>query len=152
MQDRGKAINYCLYMLGRREYSRHELRVRIGGKFKEMSCKDTEEVLDELAEQGWQSDSRFSESFVRMRVAQSKGPVLIRYELKQHKIPCHQIDHILEQAEVNWESVIDDLIRRKYSRNELIDFQVKGRIFQFLTRRGFQSAQIHRSFEKLHCH
>ena len=65
--------------LSRREHSYQELIKKLGKKDFNLSLVNIE--LEKLIEDGLQSDSRFTESFIRSRKNQGKGPLRIRSEL-----------------------------------------------------------------------
>ena len=58
--------DYCLSLLVRREHSQKELLNK--SLLKGWGSDDIVIVIDELAVQAWQSDSRYAESFTRHRI------------------------------------------------------------------------------------
>lgn len=138
-----------MYLLGRREYSRKELLNKLRQKFKELELDQIESILSDLEKRGWQSDRRFAESFFRSRVSQLKGPKIIRYELAQKGVDAAIIDSVFEQESVEWLDLIEQLIRRKIQIEQLEDFHSRGKLFQFLVRKGFTPNQIDKSIQKL---
>lgn len=79
-----KCYQAALNMLVRREHSRLELTKKL--QQKEFSDEDITHSISLLIEQKYQSDERFSESFIHMRFGQGKGPILIAVELKDRGI------------------------------------------------------------------
>ena len=67
--------NVCMRLLSMREHSRLELCNKL--KVKSFAQDEIQEVLDGLVNEGWQSDQRFAESFIRQRIHKGYGPILI---------------------------------------------------------------------------
>jgi len=138
-----------LYLLGRREYSKKELSDKLRQKFPQLHSDEIESVVVDLEDRGWQSDQRFAESFFRSRVYQSKGPKAIRYELVQKGISESTIETVFEQQSIDWLELIEQVILRKVQIEQLEDFHARGKLFQFLVRKGFEPHQIDKSIQKL---
>src|SRR5260221_11853946 len=69
----------ALRFLARREHSRIELRRKLSNVAAEGD--DVEVVLDELAQKGWLSDTRYAEQSVRAK-ARRFGPLKVAHELR----------------------------------------------------------------------
>jgi len=102
-----RAIQY----LAKREYSRAELRVRLLTQVE--SGSNVDEVLDELENRGWLSDSRVVEQTLRIRRSRF-GMQRIAFELRQkgidEKLVCEAMpelkDSELEVARGVWQKKI----------------------------------------------
>jgi len=142
---------YLVWMLSRREYSRQELATKSRFKFPDLSSDEIEGHLDNLSDQGWQSDARFCRSFFRMRTEQGKGLRLIRQELAFKGISQHLIEDVILEFDVDWQAIATRQILKKYRSADLSDTQVKHKIYQFLTRKGFTGREIEQSLQDLRC-
>ena len=95
-------------MLARREHSRKELLTKLSQRFEQNDL--VTEILDEILQEGLQSDQRFTESFVRLRVQRGQGPVKIRYDLGQKGVESGLIDDAMACFDNEWMSLALSLI------------------------------------------
>lgn len=141
---RHKAIE----LLARREYSYGELEQKL------LPLAESEEViysvLGWMVEMGLQSDTRFTEMFIRSKAVSGYGPVRIRMELRQKHIGADLIDLGFEniQDEINWADEVDRLIEKKANNLDLTDMKNKNKVMGFLQRRGFNLDQIYAGLER----
>ncbi|HEN47565.1 MAG TPA: regulatory protein RecX [Mizugakiibacter sp.] len=127
-------------MLARREYSRHEITVRLTRSG--YSETEVEAALERLLEQGYQNDQRFGEMLVRTRIAQGYGPLRIRAELKAHQLLMTEIQGLLDTMAADWPELACKMLRRRYGQSTAVDRQQRLRRAQFLLRRGFDAATV----------
>ncbi len=100
-EDNIKAIkSTCLRFLARREYSRIELYRKLSQKFS--STEQIQQVLDEMQEQGYQSDERFTESFIRAKVRANNGPFKIKIELREKGVCESTILSAFDKQSIDW--------------------------------------------------
>lgn len=124
-----RAIQY----LAKREYSRAELRARLLTQVE--SGSNVDEVLDELENRGWLSDSRVVEQTLRIRRSRL-GMQRIAFELRQkgidEKLVCEAMpelkDSELEVARGVWQKKFG-----VFPEND----REKARQIRFLQSRGF---------------
>ncbi|WP_104204994.1 regulatory protein RecX [Billgrantia saliphila] len=137
-------------LLARREYSRAELVARLSARSHSSEAIDT--CLDELIEQGLQSDARFAESFLRSRVARGQGPLKVRVELERRGIERTQAAAALaaaEQAgEVDWFELAAEALSRRFTHPGDSPRE-RARRERFLAGRGFDFEQIRYALERL---
>lgn len=130
------AIRY----LTRREHSAFELRqklLKIG--FLE---EETEATLAKLIELGLQSDARFTESFIRYRQGQGRGPVRIKQELLERGIHEELIRSQLDEQDENWFDIAKHAFEKKFKGKSFQDFKEKAKAMRFLQYAGFTYDQI----------
>jgi len=101
-------------------------------------------VIEELQQQGWQSDRRFAESYIRSRWERGHGPIRIRYELQQKGLACELIDTALNDSGIDWDQALEKLYRHKYTDKPITNHSERARRWRFLQQRGFDYEQIHR--------
>lgn len=109
-----KATNYlrwlAFYYLSRREMSQHELQKKLLAKGCEPQA--VEDLLQEFAQKGYQSDERFAMMLVRESIRKGRGKNHILQALKSAKVTLPQgfssIDQLIQQAGVD--SLTDDTI------------------------------------------
>ncbi len=136
VEARKKAMDY----LARREHSRHELSRKM-----EKVGFDPNVALDaieQLQQDGLQSDRRFVEAFVQSRIGQGKGPSRIRSDLSQRGIQSAMTQAVLSELEQDWFALARKTRQKKYGGDEPVEFKDKARQMRFLQYRGFEPDQI----------
>lgn len=127
----------CLRLLIRREHSQKELLIKLTAKG---FNKDTVlPIISELAEQGWQSDSRYAESYTRHRIQRGFGPVAIQYELKQNGVTAVNLDNILLAFADSWLEHLEQVYHKKYDHDTRLSRSEWAKRCRFLMQRGFPS-------------
>jgi regulatory protein len=135
----------ALDLLARREHSRRELERKLAARaFPEALVAN---VLDALERTGALAQARFTESFVRSRVAKGHGPVRIRAELAQRGVGEDEIEHALREAGVDWVETIRAVRRKRFGADPPRDYRERARQARFLEYRGFDSARIRAALE-----
>lgn len=133
---RNKAVQH----LARRDHSRGELRQKLLPLA--LDAAEVEQVLDDLVERGWQSDTRFAEQWVHYR-SERYGPQRLRAELQQKGVASDIIaaaldehgNQELEQARAIW--------KRKFGSPPQ-DPKEKNKQLRFLISRGFSVGVIYK--------
>ncbi|MFT4765400.1 MAG: regulatory protein [Oleispira sp.] len=129
----------AINLLSRREYSRHELYQKLIAR----TSSETYllQLLDQLIESGYQSDQRFTESFLRSRINRGLGLMRIERELKEKGIAQDLIEQSV-QADIDWFELAYDCGLRKFNSLDLNDYKEKQKAFRYLAYRGFSMEQI----------
>ena len=131
IEIRRVAINH----LSRRDYTKHELLVRLNQRFE--SPEEVEEVVENLSLEGLQSDGRFAESFIRYRIQKGFGPIRIRKELQERGVEEKLLSASLEVFEVDWEKNALEVLDKKFGKAICEDFQEIAKRARFMEHRGF---------------
>lgn len=132
-------------LLARREHSRRELVRKLAARgFPDDVIAD---VLDELERSGALANARFTDSFVRSRIAKGQGPQRIRAELAQRGIEDAEAEEGLAAAEVDWLAAIRAVRAKRFGAELPRDYAERARQARFLQYRGFSSAQIRAALE-----
>lgn len=103
-------------------------------------------VVEQLRDEGLQSDDRFTEAYVHGRVQRGYGPVRIRLELRERSISDELIALHLEINDPHWNEEVRHLREKKYGKVLPSSYQEKMKQSKFLQYRGFTSEQIRRIF------
>jgi regulatory protein len=135
----------ALELLARREHSRRELARKLAARGFPDEVIDP--VLDELERSGSLADARFTDSFVRSRVAKGQGPQRIRAELAQRGISNTEADGVLRGTDVDWLATIRGVRRKRFGPELPRDFAERARQARFLQYRGFDGEQIRAALE-----
>lgn len=124
----------CLDYLARREHSRFELKQKLLRKHFEQD--DIELVLNEFLEKNLQSDERFCDAYVRMRMRLGFGPERIRLELEQKKVASELINDCLMTYHDDFYEVARLAWQKKF-KQAASDLKEKAKQQRFLHYRGF---------------
>lgn len=129
----------AMRLLARREHSARQLsqKLRAGG----VEAPDASALLEDLQEQGWQSDTRFALAMARTRVAQGYGPLRIRAELAMAGVDAHAIAELLAELDVDFQQLCIDTYRRKHS-TPAASAAERAKHWRSLAQRGFDGSQI----------
>jgi regulatory protein len=125
-------------LLARREYARAELRQKLAATG--AGSTDVEQVLDELAARGYQSDARYARA-VAMRERSRRGSRGIAAALRSHAVDAEAIDAAMADAGVDDQAALVALWERRYGCAPA-DEREKARQVRFLMARGFALSAI----------
>jgi regulatory protein len=137
----------CLRLLARREHSQKELLNKL--LVKGLDKDDILAVIDELAQQGWQSDSRYAESYTRHRIQKGYGPIFIAYELRKNGIDAVNFEDIVQKTAGSWMDLLEQVYTKKYGHDLLMDRNEWAKRSRFLMQRGFSGTMISALFDHL---
>lgn len=137
----------CLRLLARREHSQKELLNKL--LIKGFARDDIQAVIEELAGQGWQSDSRYAESYARHRIQKGYGPLFIAYELRQNGIEVFNLEDIVQKTVGSWMGLLEQVYTKKYGHDLLLDRNEWAKRSRFLMQRGFSGTMISTLFDHL---
>jgi len=127
-------------LLSRREHSEQELVRKMVQKG--FDADTVRAVTQVLQARGWQSDQCFSESFVRQRVMQRRGPMRIRADLQQRGVDQELSASAIDQEGGNWHELAVETLARKYKAPAGRDPKLLAKRQRFLASRGFTLDQI----------
>ena len=133
--------------MARREHSQKELLAKLA--LRGFDKDDALPVIDELAEQGWQDDLRYAESYARFRILKGYGPIRVSYELSQNGIAAIDLDAIVQIEASSWMALLEQVYRKKYSHDTLLERNEWAKRSRFLLHRGFSGAMIGALFDQL---
>ena len=137
----------CLRLLARREHSQQELLNKL--QLKGYSKAHSLPVLAELAQQDWQNDQRYAESYVRSCIQRGYGPIYIAYNLRQQSVNDVDLDGIVQESVGSWIALIEQVYTKKYGQQPVADNHDKAKRNRFLLQRGFSQAMINTLFTEL---
>ena len=135
-----KIRNTAMDLLTGREFSRAELAEKLNKRFDQHAAIN--DVLERLAEEGLQSDTRFAEAFVRSRLYRGHGLMRIRQDIRQKGIAEELITRTLDEADVDWKHLAREVAQRKFGQRKAADQREKAKRMRFLQYRGFNYDQI----------
>ena len=129
-------------LLARREHAVAEL----AGKLKRQGFDGdaVSRAVDRLVDDGYLSDARFTEAFVRHRCEQGQGPVKIRAALAERGIDEALAQEALERQAVDWLEQARAARRKRFGGAPPADKKERARQARFLAGRGFESEHVYR--------
>ena len=136
------AYDAALRLLARREHSRRELHSKL--QLRAYEAQQIEQALDRLCEQDYLSDQRFAEAYVAERVAKGFGALRIEAELRERGIDGAATAAVLAPFAERWESLLADLLQRKFGSEPPADRREWLKRARFLQSRGFRADSIRR--------
>jgi len=132
-------------LLARREHAPAELSAKLAKRDHDRDIVAA--VLDELIDDGLLSESRYADALVSSRASRGTGPVRIRAELAAVHVSDFEIDRALEDAEVDWHALAEQVRRKRFGAEMPQDFPAKAKQMRFLQRRGFDGDQLQAAFD-----
>jgi regulatory protein len=145
MSSLAEARDACLHWQALREHSRAELVHKLQSRGFDESI--IQHLLDDLAEEGLQSDRRFLESWVRSRYAKGQGVQRIRQELKAHGISGEDLNQCLD--EYDWDEALEKVYRKKFGETSPDSAKQYAARLRFLSQRGFEHDRIQALLRRL---
>jgi len=136
LQPRDRALG----LLSRREHSARELKRKL--QQKGVAVDEATEVVGEMSERNYQSDTRFAESLVRKRALDGYGPMRIRAELASHGIVREAATLAITSADVDWVQIARRVFTAKYRDTEAADHKDRQKRAAWLAARGFDGATV----------
>jgi len=135
-----KIYQSAMNMLARREHSVFELTRKL--QQKDFPSEMVTEVVERLVADNLLSDERFAEAYLRMRSARGFGLQRIRLEMKERGIASELISDAIEQSDVDWYALANDVRGRKFGEQYPQEFALRAKQMKFLQYRGFSHEQI----------
>lgn len=135
MSVRRSTRNKAMDFLARREHSRQELAQKLRQRLPEAT--DIVAVLDKLASENLQSDSRFAESFMRVRRDAGYGPLKIRRELQHRGVAETIIDDTFSTLAIDWQLQLQRLNQKKYGDGVTSDRKELAKKSRFFQQKGY---------------
>ncbi|MEZ5540108.1 MAG: regulatory protein RecX [Pseudomonadales bacterium] len=146
MDNAVKIHGAALGLLGQREHSRRELLTKLAERFNlPIDAMPLQQCLDKLAADGYQSDERFAEVFVRSRRARGYGPVFIEQELRRRGVNIELVTDSVRRSDEGWLAAVSDVKRKKFGAGLVTALQEKAKVARFLQYRGFLPMQINQA-------
>ena len=152
-------ISYTYRLLGRRDYSRHELRQKLATKIKFLSAKQqltkdsieqlVEKVLDYFEKEQLQSDAKFTAAYIRHSISKGWGPIKIKYKLQQRGVAGDVIAAEMQQDDDFWKDKVLEIITNKYNP-PFANLDDQSKCQRFLMSRGFISGHIMQVLRDMH--
>ena len=141
------ARDTALRLLSRREHSRRELLAKL--KLRGFDSSLAHSVIDDLEDEGLQSDRRYAEAFVYSRRGRLQGPLKIRSELQNRGVSKSLIDEAFERYAGDWAELAVAFIEKRRMTGLLADFDQRQKVYRRLANRGFSHADAIAAIEEI---
>lgn len=130
--------SYAFALLTRRDYSQAELIAKLNQYA--INPEEVEKLVEELAQNNYQSDQRVAELTLASQLRKGKGLQRIKQALKAKKLDAELITEELQ--EVDWLDQAYQLKLKKFGEEVATDPKIKARQIRFLQYRGFDMSVI----------
>lgn len=138
------ARQLAVKLLARREHSAGELQHKLARRG--YYDADIQQALAWCREHNLQSDQRYAEAYAQQRAGRLYGPLIIQAELRQKGVSDEFIDDALASLDDEWLEAAMRFLRRR--RDDLSDYQQRGKAYQALSRKGFDGDVVRRALER----
>lgn len=130
--------SYAFALLTRRDYSQAELIAKLNQYA--INPEEVEKLVEELAQNNYQSDQRVAELTLASQLRKGKGLQRIKQALKAKQLDAELITEELQ--EVDWLDQAYQLKLKKFGEEVATDPKIKARQIRFLQYRGFDMGVI----------
>ncbi len=141
------ARDAALRLLGRREHSRRELVTKLAQRGYDTSLAHS--IIDELEDEGLQSDLRYAEAFVRSRRSRLQGPLKIQSELQRRGVERSLISKALDPYAGEWVQLATAFIKKRDMATSLTEFDQRQKVYRRLANRGFSHGDAIAAIEEI---
>lgn len=128
-------------LLARREHSRQELQRKLARRFA-VDAEVIFSVINQLTQEGLQSDQRLAEALLRFRSNRGQGPLKIKAEMREKCIESDLIEQIFDEANIDWFDLALRVLEKRYGDGSAVDASERAKRTRFLQQRGFSFDQI----------
>jgi regulatory protein len=139
-----KIRRVVLNWLTRRDYSRHEILIKL--KTKGYSPKDSESVVTELVQTGLIDEHRFIENYIYWRRGKGYGPLRISMELQARGLTSDVIAERLQITDNAWFTEARKVWHKHFKGRLPDNFKDRAKQMRFLQYRGYTREHIESVF------
>ncbi|MCU4582983.1 recombination regulator RecX [Acinetobacter gyllenbergii] len=130
--------SYAFALLTRRDYSQAELITKLNQYA--INPEEVAKLVEELAQQNYQSDQRVAELTLASQLRKGKGLQRIKQALKAKQLDAELITEELQ--DVDWLDQAYQLKLKKFGQEVATDPKIKAKQIRFLQYRGFDMGVI----------
>jgi regulatory protein len=140
-----EVFNAAVALLAWREHGAIELADKLVKKGH--SAEEVQTAIAACQSLDLQSDRRFVDMLLRVRIGQGYGPERIRSEIQQKKVDCALYEQALEEEPVDWLGCAQRVLDKKYKSCAQLSWQIQQKQKNFLLYRGFSPQIIAQLFK-----
>ena len=127
-------------LLARREHSAYEITQKLVQR--EFEAEEIRATIETLINDGWLSDERYAQSYIRMRQMKGFGPLRIKQELQERGVAESLLDQYLNTGDDDWLESLRQQYDKKFRNKKINDYADKAKRIRFLQYRGFSLGAI----------
>lgn len=131
----------AMNFLAIREHSVKELYQKLSKRFPE-NTNLIGDVLIKLEQENLQSDERFTEAYIGMRIRQGKGPLRIFQELEARGVMAATVNQQLAKNNTDWWSLAQRAKQKRFGEGMPVAGKEKAQQVRFLLYRGFSAEMV----------
>lgn len=135
-----RAETAALKLLARREHARLELYQKLVAKG--LQSPSINQALDQLQTNGYQSDERFTEMFIRSRIQSGDGPFKIKIALRGKGICDSLALAVFDKLKIDWIERVERLKRKRFGELPATDLNETAKQVRYLKNKGFYQDHI----------
>lgn len=140
-----RAFQSGVRLLAQREHSTVELRRKLSAKG--YAPNETDAVIERLTHDGLLSDRRFTENFIRSRVAHGFGPLHIQAQLRERGIDADLSAEFMDLPGRHWRELAQTARQKRFGQTQPENYRERAPQMRFLQQRGFTMEQINAVFK-----
>jgi regulatory protein len=145
-----EALNQAMKLCSKKEYASGEILNKLIDW--EISAEVASKLVAELIREKFIDDTRYARAFVNDKLKFSRwGRIKIQYMLKQKGVSEHVIKEALEDIDsaIYEEILSQELLKKARTIKTESEYELKGKLVQFASGRGFEYDVAARLAEKI---
>jgi regulatory protein len=145
-----EALNRLMQLCSRQEKCTYDIREKL--KLWNIPEEEAEKIVLQLKSEKFLDDDRYTRFFVKDKFALNKwGRQKIRYMLLAKRVDKTIIDEALEQIPEDdyIETLAKELEKKRKQLSESNRFQLRARLFNFATQRGFEADIVYNVIDRI---
>ena len=136
MNDSSKIYDAAIRLLTRREHSKFDLIRKL--RSRGFESESINNVIQLLSKKMLQSDERFIDNYVRMRVRLGFGYIKIYKELLGHCVDSNLIRSYLDEYKNKWDYLAEAARTKRFGKLKPSNYKEWSKQMRFLQYRGFK--------------
>ena len=140
------ALALAVQLLAQREHSQRELVRKL--ELRQFDTQTASGVADYCQQQGWQSDERYTETYIRLRSQKGYGPRRISIELNERGIESSLLSQGLKDAEIDWAEIAEAVLLKRTQSHSKLTPKERAKQQRYLLYRGFSFSDIQPLLER----
>ena len=144
-----EALTKAMKICSTKEYAPFDIEQKLLGWG--ISNGEAVEVIDTLKKEKFLDEHRMARFFANDKLKFNKwGKVKIKFMLQQKKLSREAISEaILQMDEKAYQNILsEELVKKRKTIKDTDDYQIKAKLFQFASGRGFEADMIYRILNK----
>lgn len=132
--------------MARREHSAREIQQKL--KQRGFDHSTIQKVLQKAQTQGWQSDERFAQVWVRTCIVRGDGRRKILAQAQQKGLAISLVEQALQGEQPDWNEACYQRLIRKFGEQPPSDQKQRDKITRHLLQRGFSFDAIKHALQR----